>query len=367
MPRIEFSGVTKSYADGTQAVADLNLVVEDGEFLCLLGPSGCGKSSTIRVLAGLEAVSEGMVLADGHRIDHLPPQARDCAMIFENYALYPHLTAFENIAMPLRARRLPAQDVERRVMEIARMLRIEPLMARRPSRLSGGEKQRVGVARALVREPAMFLMDEPLGHLEAYLRVELRAEIRRLQERLVITTIYVTHDQGEAAAVADRIAVMSAGRLQQVGSFLDLLDRPLNRFVAEFIGEPPMVFLPVHRVTADSLAVKDVQIRLPEPLAAALRATDDCNLTLGVRPNDISIVTPAPERLNGEVVLVQPQGGHAIVGVETSAGPATVVVPSDVRPAAGTIVGLVFESEALHLFDSAARSLLHSRGEGGGG
>lgn len=213
----------------------------------------------------------------------------------------------------------------------------------------------------------MFLMDEPLGHLEAYLRVELRAEIRRLQERLGITTIYVTHDQGEAAAVADRIAVMSAGRLQQVGSFLDLLDRPLNRFVAEFVGEPPMVFLPVQRVTADSLAVKGVQIRLPEPLAAALRATDDCNLTLGVRPNDISIVTPAPERLNGEVVLVQPQGGHAIVGVETSAGRATVVVPSDVRPAAGAIVGLVFESEALHLFDSAARSLLHSRGEGGGG
>ncbi len=310
MPRIEFSGVTKSYADGTQAVADLNLVVEDGEFLCLLGPSGCGKSSTIRVLAGLEAVSEGMVLADGHRIDHLPPQARDCAMIFENYALYPHLTAFENIAMPLRARRLPAQDVERRVMEIARMLRIEPLMARRPSRLSGGEKQRVGVARALVREPAMFLMDEPLGHLEAYLRVELRAEIRRLQERLGITTIYVTHDQGEAA--------------------------------------PPMVFLPVHRVTADSLAVKGVQIPLPEPLAAALRATDDRNLTLGIRPNDISIVTPAPERLNGEVVLA-------------------VVVPSDGRPAAGAIVGLVFESEALHLFDSAARSLLHSRGEDGSG
>src|SRR5260221_1353326 len=270
-------------------------------------------------------------------------------------------------ASPSRGGSSRGRPVERRVRETAGLLRFEPWRARGRGRFSGGEKQRVGAAGALVGEPAIFLMDEPLGHLEAYLRVELRAEIRRLQERLVITTIYVTHDQGEAAAVADRIAVMSAGRLQQVGSFLDLLDRPLNRFVAEFIGEPPMVFLPVHRVTADSLAVKDVQIRLPEPLAAALRATDDCNLTLGVRPNDISIVTPAPERLNGEVVLVQPQGGHAIVGVETSAGPATVVVPSDVRPAAGTIVGLVFESEALHLFDSAARSLLHSRVESGGG
>src|ERR1700731_3291942 len=158
MPRIEFKGVTKTYPDGTRAVADLDLVVKDGELLCLLGPSGCGKSSTIRALAGLEVVSEGVILADNSRIDHLPPQARDCAMIFENYALYPHLTAFENIAMPLRARRLPAQDVERRGMNIARILRIEPLMAPRPSGLSGGEKQRVGVARALVREPAMFLM-----------------------------------------------------------------------------------------------------------------------------------------------------------------------------------------------------------------
>src|SRR5215471_11852414 len=203
MPRIEFKRVSKTYPDGTCALTDLNLTVEDGELLCLLGPSGCGKSSTIRALAGLETVSEGVILADNNRIDHLPPRVRDCAMIFENYALYPHLTAFENIAMPLRARRLPVPEIKRRVMEIAQMLHIEPLMERRPRQLSGGEKQRVGIGRALIREPAMFLMDEPLGHLEAYLRIELRAEIRRLQERLGITTIYVTHDQEEAAAIAD--------------------------------------------------------------------------------------------------------------------------------------------------------------------
>jgi len=366
MPRIEFKGVTKTYPDGTRAVADLDLVVEDGELLCLLGPSGCGKSSTIRALAGLEVVSEGIILADNNRIDRLPPQARDCAMIFENYALYPHLTAFENIAMPLRARRLPVPEIKRRVMEIARILRIESLMGRRPSRLSGGEKQRVGIGRALVREPAMFLMDEPLGHLEAYLRVELRAEIRRLQERLGITTIYVTHDQEEAAAIADRIAVMSGGRLQQVGSFLDLLDRPVNRFVAEFVGEPPMVFLPVERTGADSIAVKGVQIPLSEPLTAALRATKDSELTLGVRPNDICVVRPVPEHLNGEVTLVQPQGDHAIVAVRTPAGPATVFVSSDRRPAAGAAVGLVFASERLYIFDSTARSLLHNREDSGG-
>jgi multiple sugar transport system ATP-binding protein len=366
MPRIEFKGVSKTYPDGTCAVADLNLVVEDGELLCLLGPSGCGKSSTIRALAGLEAVSEGVILADNNRIDHLPPQARDCAMVFENYALYPHLTAFENIAMPLRARRLPMPEIKHRVTKIARLLRIESLMGRRPSRLSGGEKQRVGIGRALVREPAMFLMDEPLGHLEAYLRVELRAEIRRLQERLGITTIYVTHDQEEAAAIADRIVVMSAGRLQQVGSFLDLFDCPVNRFVAEFVGEPPMVFLPVERTDADSLAIKGIQIPLSESLRAALRATKDSALILGVRPNDISVVKPAAEHLNGEVTLVQPQGDHAIVAVRTPTGPATVIVPSDQRPVAGVTVGLTFAGEGLHLFDSAARSLHYKRGQSNG-
>jgi multiple sugar transport system ATP-binding protein len=245
-------------------------------------------------------------------------------------------------------------------------LHIESLMGRRPRQLSGGEKQRVGIGRALVREPAMFLMDEPLGHLEAYLRVELRAEIRRLQERLGITTIYVTHDQEEAAAIADRIAVMSAGRLQQVGSFLDLLDRPVNRFVAEFVGEPPMVFLPVERTDADLISVKGVQIRLSGPLTAALRATKDSKLILGVRPNDISVVTPAPEHLNGEVTLVQPQGNHATVAVRTPGGPATVIVPSDRRPTAGATVGLIFAGEGLHLFDSTARSLLHNREDSSG-
>jgi multiple sugar transport system ATP-binding protein len=364
MPRIEFKGFSKTYPDGTRAVTDLNLVVEDGELLCLLGPSGCGKSSTIRGLAGLETVSDGVILADNNRIDHLPPQARDCAMVFENYALYPHLTAFENIAMPLRARRLPTPEIKQRVTKIARMLRIESLLDRRPSRLSGGEKQRVGIGRALVREPAMFLMDEPLGHLEAYLRVELRAEIRRLQERLSITTIYVTHDQEEAAAIADRIAVMSAGRLQQEGSFLDLFDHPVNRFVAEFVGEPPMVFLPVERTSTDSIAISGFQIQVSERHRTALRAMKDSELILGVRPNDICVGAPVPERLNGEVTLVQPQGDHAILVVSTPAGPTTVVAPSDRRPAPGTTVGLTFASEGLHLFDSTGRSLDREDGDG---
>jgi multiple sugar transport system ATP-binding protein len=358
--QIEFRSVSKTYSDGTPAVADLNLVINDGEFLCLLGPSGCGKSSTIRLLAGLEVASQGMILADGKRIDKLPTPQRDCAMIFENYALYPHLTAFENIAMPLRARRIAAKEVENRVRTVARLLRIETLLKRRPHRLSGGEKQRVGIGRALVREPAMFLMDEPLGHLEAYLRVELRSEIRRLQERLGITTIYVTHDQEEAAAVADRIIVMNAGRLQQSGSFLDIFERPVNRFVAEFVGEPPMVFLPAERSSPTSINSADTDIPLSDILAATLHERNDNRFTLGVRPEDISVEAPSSSYLCGEVTLVQPQGDHAIVAVKTAAGPATVVVSSDSRPSVNAVIGLSFSRTALHLFDAAGNSILNN-------
>ena len=286
-------------------------------------------------------------------------------MIFENYALYPHLTAFENIAMPLRARRLPAQDVERRVMEIARMLHIEPLMARRPSRLSGGETQRVGVARALVREPAMFLMDEPLGHLEAYLRVELRAEIRRLQERLGITTIYVTHDQEEAAAVADRIAVMSAGRLQQVGSFLDLLDRPLNRFVAEFVGSLPINLL--RAAIADdgaSLRVGPAGLPLTLAQAARLRAHRDGPFTLGIRPEDMSLVDVGAVEgaLPGRVAVLEPQGDRTVIIADTPVGRVSALVPSNRAPPAGAPVNLGFAMERAQVFANDGGSLLHGVG-----
>src|SRR6516165_9762531 len=244
MPRVEFQNINKTYADGTRAVVDLDLIVQDGEFLCVLGPSGCGKSSTLRMLAGLESVSSGTILLDGHPINNVPPQARDMAMVFENYALYPHLKVFDNIAMPLLAQRRPRDEIRQRVKAVAELLRITEHLNKRPQALSGGQRQRVALGRAIVRRPRMFLMDEPLGHLEADLRVQLRAEVRRLHERLGATTVYITHDQEEAEAVSDRIAVMNAGRLQQIGSLLDLLDRPANRFVAEFIGSLPINVLP---------------------------------------------------------------------------------------------------------------------------
>src|SRR5687768_16780719 len=244
MPRVEFRRVGKVYGDGTQAVADLDLVVHDREFLCILGPSGCGKSSTLLMLAGLETVSSGYLLLDQRPINDVPPQHRDMAMVFENYALYPHLRVFDNIAMPLVARRRPQAEIAERVRQVADTLRIADLLTKRPHTLSGGQRQRVALGRAIVRTPQMFLMDEPLGHLEAYLRVQLRAEVRRLHERLGATTVYITHDQEEAAAISDRIAVMNNGRLQQIGTLLDLLDRPANRFVAEFIGALPINMLP---------------------------------------------------------------------------------------------------------------------------
>src|ERR1700733_9910978 len=244
MPSIEFRSISKTYADGTPAVRDLDMSIGDGEFLCILGPSGCGKSSTLRMLAGLEKISTGELLVDGQRINDIPARQRDMAMVFENYALYPHLDVYHNIAMPLVARRTDNVEIRRRVMEVCDILSLSQQIHQHPKTLSGGQRQRVALGRALIRRPRIFLMDEPLGHLEAYMRVELRAEIRRLHEERRTTTVYITHDQEEAGAVADRIVVMEQGRVQQSGRLTDLIDSPTNRFVASFISEWPINMLP---------------------------------------------------------------------------------------------------------------------------
>ena len=355
MPRIVFDKVSKLYPNGTPAVIDLALTIPDGEFLCVLGPSGCGKSSTVRMLAGLEEVTDGEILSDGRRLNEVPPQQRDAAMVFENYALYPHLSARENIAMPLRARQMDAKLLRERVDEVAATLRIVPLLERKPNQLSGGERQRVAIGRAIVREPQLFLMDEPLGHLEAYLRVELRAEIRALQERLGITTVYVTHDQEEAAAIADRIAVMAAGRLQQTGGFLEVLDRPRNLFVAGFVGEPPMNFVAARLDGDRRIVVGSQAIDGPSWLAAAPSLPRDAKVTLGVRPSDIEIVDAARAVLVGDVTLTEPQGSHAIVRVATGLG--DIAMLSSQPVAIGERIGLGLARERLHLFDAAGETL----------
>jgi multiple sugar transport system ATP-binding protein len=365
MPGIEFKRISKTYADGTRAVVDLDLMVADREFLCVLGPSGCGKSSTLRMLAGLEPITSGDLLLDGVRINDMPPQARDMAMVFENYALYPHLRVFDNIAMPLRARQRPRAEIRERVLKVAETLQITEHLRKLPQTLSGGQRQRVALGRAIVRSPKVFLMDEPLGHLEAYLRAQLRAEVRRLHERLGATTVYITHDQEEAEAVSDRIAVMNAGRLQQIGSLLDLLDRPVNRFVAEFIGSLPINMLPATLDEAGgSLRVGSAVLPLTPAQAVRLRSHGDGPLILGIRPEDISPVDDgdAEAMLAARVAVLEPQGDRTVIIAETPVGKVSALTPSNLAPVAGAPVNLRLAMERAHVFADDGSNLLHGVG-----
>ena len=240
--RISFQNVSKAFGE-TKVVDDLSLEIAEGEFVVLLGPSGCGKTTTLRMLAGLETVTSGDIFIGDERVNDVPTQKRDLAMVFQSYALYPHMSIAENIGYPLRVRKLGKNERENRVARVAKMLEIEALLDRKPRQLSGGERQRVALARAIVREPRAYLMDEPLSNLDARLRVQMRGELKRLQHQLGTTTIYVTHDQAEAMTLASRVAVMKKGRLQQFDTPLNIYNRPANRFVAEFVGNPSMNFL----------------------------------------------------------------------------------------------------------------------------
>lgn len=251
MATVEFLHIHKTYPDGTQALEDLNLKVAEGEMMVLVGPSGCGKSTSLRLLAGLEPVSGGELLIGGERVNERPPQHRDIAMVFQNYALYPHMTVRRNLAFPLQMLKLTKAEIAKRIEETAQLLGLAELLERRPRQLSGGQRQRVAMGRAMVRQPLVFLMDEPLSNLDAKLRTQIRAEIADLQKRLRITTIYVTHDQVEAMTLGDRIAVLNAGRLQQVGPPQELYEHPANAFVAAFLGNPGMNIFPA-RLSRDS-------------------------------------------------------------------------------------------------------------------
>src|SRR5471030_1531586 len=240
MAQVAFERVSKVYPDGTRAVNDINLDIQDGEFMVLVGPSGCGKTTALRMVAGLEEISEGVLKIGERVVNHVPSRDRDIAMVFQSYALYPHLTVYENIAFGLRLKKLPKAEIDKRVQNAARTLGLEEQLARKPRNLSGGQRQRVAMGRAIVREPSAFLMDEPLSNLDAKLRVQMRAEISRLQRDLGVTTIYVTHDQVEAMTMGDRVAVMRKGQLQQVDAPQTLYERPVNLFVRGFIGSPSM-------------------------------------------------------------------------------------------------------------------------------
>jgi multiple sugar transport system ATP-binding protein len=296
MAEITLDHVTKRYPDGYEAVNDINLGIADGEFVILVGPSGCGKSTALRMIAGLEDITEGELKIDGEVVNEKPPKDRDIAMVFQNYALYPHMTVRENMGFALKLRGVPQEEIDRKVGEAARILDLTQHLDRKPAQLSGGQRQRVAMGRAIVRDPKAFLMDEPLSNLDAKLRVQMRTEVSRIQARLGTTTVYVTHDQTEAMTLGDRVAVMRLGTLQQVGSPMELYTKPRNLFVAGFIGSPAMNFMPA--------SVEDGSLRLPMgevtvPSEIRERVSDARPLIAGIRPEnfaDAALVREGRER-----------------------------------------------------------------------
>ncbi|HLB18108.1 MAG TPA: sn-glycerol-3-phosphate ABC transporter ATP-binding protein UgpC [Gaiellaceae bacterium] len=324
MAEITLDKLTKVYGDGTRAVSELNLEIEDGEFVVLVGPSGCGKTSALRMVAGLEPITSGRVVIGGEVVNNLPPKDRDIAMIFQNYALYPHMSAFDNMAFGLKLRGMKKERRGERVNGAAKTLGLDEVLPKKPRTLSGGQRQRVAMGRAIVREPRAFLMDEPLSNLDAKLRVEMRAEIARLQRELNVTTIYVTHDQVEAMTLGDRVAIMRDGLLQQVAKPQDLYDRPRNLFVAEFIGSPAMNLVGIDLARSNGGVVAkfgDDTLEVGEQVLArrpSLKGFQGRRLILGVRPEDLedaafSTDVPSGHRLSAKVDIREDMGSEVFI------------------------------------------------------
>ena len=354
MTSINIIGIDKRYGN-VDVIKNLGLEVESGEFLVFLGPSGCGKSTLLRMIAGLEPVSAGEIRIGGRDVTHLPPGARDVAMVFQHYALYPHMTVYDNMAFGLRNVGVSAAEIERRVREAARMLELEPLLQRKPVQMSGGQRQRVAIGRAVVKEPAAFLFDEPLSNLDASLRARTRVELARLHQRLQSTMIFVTHDQVEAMTLATRIVVMNQGRIEQIGRPMKIYRNPASRFVAGFIGSPAMNFLEVTRTQGMN---GRAAVRLPDGTLVQTSVDDsslpaDAGLELGVRPEALAIDSvEAPGVLIGTAEVVERLGDqtHAHIALK-SGGIVVAHAPRDSLIAAGDVVGLRLDEAAVHLFD----------------
>lgn len=324
---------------------DLSLEIDDGEFVVLLGPSGCGKTTTLRMLAGLEQASSGDILIDGKRVNDLPPQKRDVAMVFQSYALYPHMTVAENIGYPLRVRKVDREQIRMQVSQTAATLEIESLLARQPRELSGGERQRVALARAIVRHPKAFLMDEPLSNLDARLRLQMRGELKHLQRQLGTTTVYVTHDQAEAMTLGHRVAVMNQGRLQQFDTPLEIYNQPVNQFVAEFVGSPSMNFITgVLDATARSFVAEGITLKVSSNQAGPA--------TLGIRPEHVQVTTAQSDgRFPAKVYVTELMGNESFVFLQLGRNRLVARAHGDFRVEPESTVWIEFDTARLHFFD----------------
>ena len=356
--KVRLEGLTKTFGR-VVAVNNLTLDINKGEFVALLGPSGCGKSTTLYLIAGIYKPTKGYIYFNDKIVNDLPPKDRNVGMVFQNYALYPHMTVYDNIAFGLRIKKYPKDEIDRRVKEVARMLHIEELLDRYPTQLSGGQQQRVALARAIVKEPNIFLMDEPLSNLDAKLRIEMRTELKRLQQELKITTIYVTHDQIEAMTMADRIAVLNKGKLQQYGRPDERYNRPANIFVADFIGSPPINLMPAEIIKSEnSFTIKTPfgEIKANNSLNSALEKIGEGDYVLGIRPEHLNITGNG--ELKGKVLALEPLGKEIQVDIGSGEHLMRVLIDATQRVNVGEEVRIFVNKDKILIFDKKTGKLL---------
>ena len=360
LARVLLKEVTKRFGD-VVAVNSLSLEVRDKDFLVLLGPSGCGKTTALRCIAGLETPKEGEIYIGDRLVNNLDPKDRDVAMVFQSYALYPHMTVFDNLAFPLENMKVPKDEIKIKVRQVAELLRIEMLLNRKPKQLSGGQRQRVALGRAMVRDPHVFLMDEPLSNLDAKLRVYMRAELKKLQKELRVTTIYVTHDQVEAMTMGDKIAILNEGVLQQIGTPDRIYFHPSNMFVAGFIGSPPTNFFYGHLTKEDTLDSGEFIYHLPKDLAKAAREGTSDELVLGVRPQDIIVYKDAKKKrglIKAVLDVIEPLGDMTILDLKVGDHLVKAVVSPDFKAELGDEFWIAFPAKKIHIFDKKTSNCL---------
>lgn len=349
MANLSLKSLVKRYGK-TQVLHGIDLDIADGEFVVLVGPSGCGKSTTLRMIAGLEEISDGVIEIDGKVVNNLEPKNRDIAMVFQNYAIYPHMTVRKNIGFGLRSSKLPKAQKEQRIDEVADLLGMTDYLARKPAALSGGQRQRVAIGRAMVRDPAVFLFDEPLSNLDAQLRTQMRLEIKKLHQRVGSTIVFVTHDQVEAMTMADRIVIMKDGHIQQIGTPADVYHSPTNTFVAQFIGAPSMNLLPGEAADGGLRLATGQQLAVPVQAAGAVQ--------LGIRPEDLCPVTQGAAQLTGTVSVAEPLGAGTLLYVDIGGTEVIATGPGRNAPKPGEEIGLGFDLQSVHLFDTTTGSAI---------